>query len=78
MIAATICALFLTVLHNILDSETCARVSCPVFSSHSFHFHPAILKPDLNLTVGEVYAPANLQAALASQVHVEEEFFFQL
>lgn len=78
MIAAVICALFLTVLHNILDSETCARVPCPVLSSHFFHFHPAILKPDLNLAVGEIYAPANLQAALASQVHVEKEFFFQL
>ncbi len=74
MIAAMICALssvYLTVLHSKLNSETCARVSCLVLSSHSFQFHPAILKPNLNLAVGEVYAPAHLQAALASQVHGE-------
>lgn len=53
-------------------------VSCPVFFGYSFQFHPTILKPDFNLAVGEIDAPANLQAALASQVHVEQEFFFQL
>lgn len=69
-----ICALssvYSTVLHDKLDSETCTRVPGPVLSSHFFQFHPAILKPYLNLAVGEIYAPANLQAALASQVHVE-------
>lgn len=50
----------------------------PVFSGHFFLLHSPILKPYFHLAVSEVYTPTDLQAALASQVHIEEEFFLQL
>lgn len=35
--------------------------------------HASVLKPDLDLSVGQVDTPADLQAALPRQIHVEQE-----
>lgn len=50
----------------------------PVLPRHLFLLHSAILKPDFHLSVGEVNTPTDLQAALASQVHIKEELLLQL
>lgn len=39
--------------------------------------HASILKPDLDLSVGQVDTPANLQAALSRQIHVEQKLLLQ-
>lgn len=49
-----------------------------VLSVHFLEFHPAVLKPDFDLSVCQVYALTNLQAALTGQVHIEQEFLLQL
>ena len=50
----------------------------PVLSTHFLELHPAVLEPDLDLSVREVHAPADLETPLAGQVHVEEELLLQL
>ena len=40
--------------------------------------HASVLEPDLDLSVGQVDTPANLQAALPRQIHVEQELLLQL
>lgn len=40
--------------------------------------HAPVLEPDLDLSVGQVDTPADLQAALPRQIHVEQELLFQL
>lgn len=46
------------------DSSGKIKVGCelpdPVFSVHFLQFHPAVLKPDFNLSVREVDAAADL------------------
>lgn len=58
------------------------KVGCqlpdPVFSVHFLQFHPAVLKPDFNLSVREVDAAADLEAPLSSKVHVEQKLLLQL
>ena len=48
-----------------------------MFPGHFFLLHSAVLKPYFHLAICEVHAPTDLQAALASQVHIEEEFLLQ-
>lgn len=40
--------------------------------------HASVLEPDLDLSVGQVDTPADLQAALPRQIHVEQELLLQL
>lgn len=40
--------------------------------------HAPVLEPDLDLSVGQVDTPADLQAALPRQIHVEQELLLQL
>lgn len=50
----------------------------PVFPRHFLQFHSTVLEPNFDLSVSQVHAFTDLQAALSSQVHVEQELFFQL
>lgn len=40
--------------------------------------HASVLEPDLDLSVGQVDTPTDLQAALPRQIHVEQELLLQL
>lgn len=42
-----------------------------ILSVHFLEFHPAVLKPDFDLSVCQINTLANLQAALTGQVHIE-------
>lgn len=46
--------------------------------AHLFHFHPTVLEPDFDLSLGEVQNPGHLVAPVPGEVHVEEEFLLQL
>lgn len=50
----------------------------PALSAQLLELHSSVLKPDLDLSVGQVDTPANLQAALPRQIHVEQKLLLQL
>ena len=60
------------------DGEMHDCIPGPVFPRHLLHLHASVLEPDFNLAVSEVDAAADLEAALSSQIHVEEKLFLQL
>lgn len=48
------------------------------FLINFFHLHSSILKPDFNLPFGEIENPGDLVSAVSCEVHVKQEFLFQL
>ena len=54
------------------------QVPDSTFPGELLQLHPSVLKPDLDLSVCEVDTLADLQTALSSQVHVEQELLLQL
>lgn len=42
------------------EGEVRGEFADAVFPAHFLQFHPAVLKPDLDLPVGQVDAPADL------------------
>lgn len=62
-----------------LDTKTCFLFLisiCAVFVQF-FHFHPAVLKPDFNLSLSEIEEPRDLVPAVACEVCVKQELFLQ-
>lgn len=42
------------------EAKAAGKLSDSVLSGHFFQFHPPVLEPDFDLSVGEVHAAADL------------------
>lgn len=56
----------------------CTVIPFPALPVELLELHASVLEPDLDLSVGQVDTPADLQAALPRQIHVEQELLLQL
>lgn len=56
----------------------CTQLLLSTLSVQLLLLHASVLEPNLHLTVGQVNAPADLQAALPRQIHVEQKLLLQL
>lgn len=53
------------------------RLIFPLFLVHLLHFHPAVLKPDFDLSFAQVKQPGHLMSPVPGQVHIKQKLFLQ-
>lgn len=70
----------LCVLIKISSGEVvnCTLLPLSALPVELLELHASVLEPDLDLSVGQVDTPTDLQAALPRQIHVEQELLLQL
>lgn len=50
----------------------------PLFLVQLLHFHPAVLKPDFDLSLAQVKQSGHLVSPVPGQVHIKQKLFLQL
>lgn len=48
-----------------------------LFFVHFLHLHSPVLKPDFDLSLGQIQDPRDLEPAVSRKVHIEQKLLFQ-
>lgn len=47
-----------------------------LFLVHFLHLHAPVLKPDFDLSLGQIQDPGDLEPAVSGQVHIKQKLLF--